>query len=93
MELQGKCRNPNISDLDGTDYQLLRELCVDGRRLDVWLGEQINLSSTAVARRRRSLEERQVVTSYSANLNMPMLGYSVWSSSPSNSSSLRPRGP
>ena len=64
-------------DLDSVDYQILNELCIDGRASDVWLGEKINLSSTAVARRRRSLEERQAVLSYSANLNMPMLGYSV----------------
>ncbi|MCL6613982.1 MAG: Lrp/AsnC family transcriptional regulator [Firmicutes bacterium] len=64
-------------DLDSVDYQILKELSDDGRASDVWLGEQINLSSTAVARRRKSLEERQVVLSYSANLNLPMLGYSV----------------
>lgn len=64
-------------DLDDVDYRILKELCVDGRASDVWLGEKINLSSTAVARRRKSLEERQAVLSYSANLNMPLLGYSV----------------
>ena len=64
-------------DLDDVDYRILKELCDDGRASDVWLGEQINLSSTAVARRRRNLEERQAVLNYSANLNMPMLGYSV----------------
>jgi Lrp/AsnC family leucine-responsive transcriptional regulator len=64
-------------DLDSVDYQILKELSDDGRASDVWLGEQINLSSTAVARRRKSLEERQAVLSYSANLNLPMLGYSV----------------
>lgn len=64
-------------DLDDVDYRILKELCADGRASDVWLGEQINLSSTAVARRRKSLEERQAVLSYSANLNMPLLGYSV----------------
>ena len=50
-------------DLDSIDYQILKELCADGRASDVWLGEQINLSSTAVARRRKSLEERQAVLS------------------------------
>lgn len=64
-------------DLDDVDYRILEELTQDGRASDVSLGEQINLSSTAVARRRKSLEERQAVLSYSANLNMPLLGYSV----------------
>ncbi|MBA4792858.1 Lrp/AsnC family transcriptional regulator [Phenylobacterium sp.] len=63
--------------LDAVDFQILRELSVDGRASDVWLGEKINLSSTAVARRRKMLEERGAVLSYSADLNMPMLGYSV----------------
>ncbi len=64
-------------DLDQVDYQLLKELSADGRASDVWLGEKINLSSTAVARRRKGLEERGAVVSYSADLNMPLLGYSV----------------
>ena len=64
-------------ELDAVDYRILMELCSDGRASDVSLGEKINLSSTAVARRRKILEERQAVLSYSANLNMPMLGYSV----------------
>ena len=63
--------------LDAVDFQILRERSVDGRASDVWLGEKINLSSTAVARRRKLLEERGAVLSYSADLNMPMLGYSV----------------
>lgn len=63
--------------LDAVDFQILRELSADGRASDVWLGEKINLSSTAVARRRKILEERGAVLSYSADLNMPMLGYSV----------------
>ena len=63
--------------LDAIDFQILRELSIDGRASDVWLGEKINLSSTAVARRRKILEERQAVLSYSADLNLPMLGFSV----------------
>jgi DNA-binding Lrp family transcriptional regulator len=64
-------------DLDDVDFRILKELCADGRASDVWLGEKINLSSTAVARRRKGLEERGAVTSYSANLDMPMLGFGV----------------
>ena len=63
--------------LDAIDFQILRELSIDGRASDVWLGEMIKLYSTAVARRRKILEERQAVLSYSADLNMPMLGFSV----------------
>lgn len=63
--------------LDAIDFQILRELSIDGRASDVWLAEKINLSSTAVARRRKSLEERQAVIGYSADINMPMLGFGI----------------
>jgi DNA-binding Lrp family transcriptional regulator len=61
--------------MDATDYQILRELSNDGRATDVLLGERINLSSTAIARRRRILEENRVITGYNANLNMVSLGF------------------
>jgi len=64
-------------DLDDVDYRILQELSTDGRASDVWLAEKTNLSSTAVARRRKGLEERGAVLSYSANLNLPKLGYGV----------------
>ena len=64
----------DINTLDATDFRILRELCCDGRATDVLLGERINLSSTAVARRRRILEENKVITGYNANINMGSLG-------------------
>ncbi|MFN3513076.1 MAG: Lrp/AsnC family transcriptional regulator [Phenylobacterium sp.] len=64
-------------ELDDVDYRILKELSLDGRVSDVSLGDQIKLSATAVARRRKSLEERQAVLSYSANLNLPLLGFNV----------------
>jgi DNA-binding Lrp family transcriptional regulator len=64
-------------ELDEVDYRILKELCADARASDVCLAEKTNLSSTAVARRRKSLEERGVVRSYSADLDLPKLGYGV----------------
>jgi Lrp/AsnC family transcriptional regulator, leucine-responsive regulatory protein len=66
--------NSDMSTLDATDYRILRELCGDGRATDVLLGERINLSSTAVARRRRILEDNKVITGYNANINVGSLG-------------------
>jgi DNA-binding Lrp family transcriptional regulator len=66
----------NISALDATDYRILRELCSDGRAADVLLGERINLSSTAVARRRKIMEENGIILGYNANINMTSLGFS-----------------
>ncbi len=62
-------------ELDDTDLRLMRALVADGRASDVSLGEQVHLSSTAVARRRKILEEAGYITSYAANLNLRSLGY------------------
>jgi len=67
--------NPVLHELDDTDLRLMRALVSDGRASDVWLGEKVHLSSTAVARRRKILEESGYITHYSANLNARSLGY------------------
>lgn len=63
--------------LDSTDYRILRELNADGRLSDVALGDRVNLSSTAVARRRKILEERGAICSYSADLELERLGFGI----------------
>jgi Lrp/AsnC family leucine-responsive transcriptional regulator len=63
------------TSLDATDYRILRELSTDGRVADVLLAERINLSSTAVARRRKILEESGVITGYNARIDMISLGF------------------
>lgn len=61
--------------LDETDFRLMRALVTDGRASDVWLGDKVHLSSTAVARRRKILEEVGYIADYSANLDVRSLGY------------------
>ena len=63
--------------LDPTDYRLLQEITADGRISDVALGERVHLSSTAAARRRKTLEESGAISSYTANLHMERLGFGV----------------
>lgn len=70
-------KNSVASSLDAIDYRILRELSREGRISDVDLGERIHLSSTAVARRRKILEEKQVIVGYSANLDLARLGFSI----------------
>ena len=60
--------------LDAVDYRLLKQLSRRGRASDVALGESINLSSTAVARRRRILEENEIIQGYGAVLDLIALG-------------------
>jgi DNA-binding Lrp family transcriptional regulator len=66
-----------LGPIDITDYRILRALAQDGRVSDVALGEQVHLSSTAAARRRKILEERGAIAGYTANVDMGMLGFSV----------------
>jgi DNA-binding Lrp family transcriptional regulator len=64
-------------DFDQIDFRILREISLDGRASDVALGERVNLSSTAVARRRKILEERGAVTGYTTNLDLDRLGIGI----------------
>lgn len=64
-----------MNDLDAIDYRILKALSEDGRASDVALGEAIALSSTAVARRRRILEDKGIIAAYNASLNLSALGY------------------
>ena len=61
--------------LDQVDFRILRELSRDGRASDVTLSERVHLSSTAVARRRKLLEDRGLVLGYTADLDMARLGF------------------
>ena len=63
--------------LDQTDYRILRELVRDGRASDVAVAERVNLSSTAVARRRKALEQDGAIAGYSADIDLDALGFSI----------------
>ncbi|WP_374144936.1 Lrp/AsnC family transcriptional regulator [Sphingomonas sp. 28-63-12] len=63
--------------LDTMDYRILRELGGDGRASDVALSDRVNLSSTAVARRRKALEESGAIQGYSADFDFAKLGFGI----------------
>jgi Lrp/AsnC family transcriptional regulator, leucine-responsive regulatory protein len=63
--------------LDSIDFRLLRALVEDGRASDVTLGDRINLSSTAAARRRKILEDRGFISGYSAVVDPASLDYGI----------------
>jgi DNA-binding Lrp family transcriptional regulator len=67
--------NFGLESIDNIDFRILRELIGDGRATDVNLGERVHLSSTAVARRRKILEERGAISGYTAKLNANILGF------------------
>lgn len=67
--------NSSTIPLDAVDYRILQALSDDGRMSDVALGDSINLSSTAVARRRRILEDAGIIEGYTANLSLKGLGF------------------
>jgi Lrp/AsnC family leucine-responsive transcriptional regulator len=63
--------------LDATDWAILRELQADARVSVRELGDAVNLSSSAVAERRRRLEEAGVIRRYRAEVDLPAAGYPV----------------
>lgn len=62
---------------DAVDRRIAAALNADGRITDVALGDQISLSSTAVARRRKLMEESRLITGYSANIDPAQLGFNT----------------
>lgn len=67
----------DTASLDRTDLRVLRALAENGRAADVLLGDRVNLSSTAVARRRKILEEKGIISGYGAIIDQKKLGYSI----------------
>lgn len=63
--------------IDRTDLRVLQGLIQNGRSADVSLGERVNLSSTAVARRRKILEDAGIISGYTAIIDQKKLGYSI----------------
>jgi DNA-binding Lrp family transcriptional regulator len=64
-------------ELDALDRAILGALLEDGRQSQVVLAETIPLSATAIARRIRALEERQVIKGYQARISRKALGLSM----------------
>lgn len=69
--------NINTAQVDAMDRRIMEALSTDGRMTDVALGERIGLSSTAIARRRRFLEESGLIEGYSANVDMAQAGLGI----------------
>jgi Lrp/AsnC family transcriptional regulator, leucine-responsive regulatory protein len=65
------------TQLDDTDWRLLRELQDDARHSYVELGRLVNLSRPAVAERMRRLEDLGVIVGYRAEIDLSKLGHGV----------------
>ncbi len=63
-----------MSDLDELDGQLLRLLVEDGRRSYTDLAKDTGLSTSAVHQRVRRLEQRGVITGYTARVDPAAVG-------------------
>lgn len=63
--------------LDRLDYRIMRILASDARSSDVMIGEAVGLSSNAVARRRKILEDTGVIEQYAAEFNLDRLGCGI----------------
>jgi Lrp/AsnC family transcriptional regulator, leucine-responsive regulatory protein len=69
--------NSDNNNLDSTDFRILRALVREARASDVTLGAEVNLSSTATARRRKILEEKGLIRRYIADLDLARMGFAV----------------
>lgn len=67
----------NNAKLDKAEHKILRILQRNGRVSNVELAEQIGLSESPCFRRTKNLEDRGVITGYSACLNQRLLGLQV----------------
>ncbi|WP_326568578.1 Lrp/AsnC family transcriptional regulator [Amycolatopsis rhabdoformis] len=65
------------ADLDAVDWQLLDLLQSDGRLTFSELGRRVSLSAPAVTERVRRLEQRGVITGYSAQVDASKLGLPI----------------
>src|ERR1700755_694017 len=64
-------------DLDKIDTTILSELTVNARASQVELAERVGLSSTAIARRQKVLEEEGFIRGYQAVLDLARFGLST----------------
>lgn len=63
-----------MSDLDGINASILRELARDGRLTNIELADRVGLSPSACLRRVQDLERRGVIKGYRAVLDRMQLG-------------------
>jgi Lrp/AsnC family transcriptional regulator, leucine-responsive regulatory protein len=66
-----------IMDIDKIDTTILSELAINARASQVELAERVGLSSTAIARRQKVLEEEGFIRGYQAVLDLARFGLST----------------
>ena len=64
-------------NLDETDTKILKNLLVDARLSSRQLAHKLGLSTVTVITRIKKLEQRKIITGYSARLNHQFLGYDL----------------
>lgn len=67
----------NSMNLDETDIKILKNLLVDARLSSRQLAYKLGLSTVTVITRIKKLEQRKIITGYSARLNHHLLGYDL----------------
>jgi DNA-binding Lrp family transcriptional regulator len=66
-----------LMEMDKIDTAILSELTTNARASQVELAEHVGLSSTAIARRQRALEEHGFIRGYQAVLDLSRFGLST----------------
>lgn len=63
--------------LDSLDFKILEQLSANGRITWAELANKLHLSGPSIAERVKKLEEKKVITGYSAKLDYLALGYAL----------------
>jgi len=66
-----------VPDMDNLDYRILDMLQRDGRATQLEISRAVGLSQPAVAERIRKLEDRGVITGYTARVDASKLGKDI----------------
>lgn len=74
MERRFRVKTFQATEMDETDWQILRELQADGRLSYKELGRRVHLSAPAIAERVRRLEGAGVIAGYGAKVDAAKAG-------------------
>jgi Lrp/AsnC family leucine-responsive transcriptional regulator len=64
--------------IDDIDYNILREIALDSRKLLVDIGKELNISSTTVVKRLKKMEKKGIINGYRVNIDYSNLGLQLF---------------
>jgi Lrp/AsnC family leucine-responsive transcriptional regulator len=66
------------TEIDDIDYNILRQIALDSRKLLSDIGKELNISSTTVVKRLKKLKNSGIINSYRVNIDYSKLGLQLF---------------